>query len=311
MTSSPKKGAEAAGSAHVSATTGGAAAAVADVPEIATALDHGAVVIAAITSCTNTSNPSVMIGAGLVAKKAVERGLKRQPWVKTSLAPGSKVVTEYLQQVGPADVPRRARLQSGRIRLHDVHRQQRSAARGRVGRGRVAEPGGRVGVERQSKFRRPHPAAGPRQLSRFAAAGRRVRAGRADDDRSDDRANRHRHERRPGLSARAVADRARDSGNDAGVGDLRHVPRRSTPTCSPATIAGGSCRVPGGDRFAWDNDSTYIRNPPFFEHLTMETVPLQRHRRRARARAARRQHHDRSHLAGRLDQEGQPRRGNT
>jgi aconitate hydratase len=63
-------------------------------------LDHGAVVIAAITSCTNTSNPSVMIGAGLVAKKAVERGLKRQPWVKSSLAPGSKVVTEYLNAAG-------------------------------------------------------------------------------------------------------------------------------------------------------------------------------------------------------------------
>ena len=61
-------------------------------------LGHGSVVIAAITSCTNTSNPSVMIGAGLVAKKAVERGLKRQPWVKTSLAPGSKVVSEYLEK---------------------------------------------------------------------------------------------------------------------------------------------------------------------------------------------------------------------
>ena len=62
--------------------------------------DHGAVVVAAITSCTNTSNPSVMIGAGLLAKKAVERGLTRQPWVKTSLAPGSKVVTDYLDRAG-------------------------------------------------------------------------------------------------------------------------------------------------------------------------------------------------------------------
>ena len=59
-------------------------------------LDHGSVVIAAITSCTNTSNPSVMVGAGLLAKKAVERGLRVHPWVKTSLAPGSKVVTDYL-----------------------------------------------------------------------------------------------------------------------------------------------------------------------------------------------------------------------
>jgi aconitate hydratase len=63
-------------------------------------LRDGSVVIAAITSCTNTSNPSVMIGAGLVARKAVERGLVRRPWVKTSLAPGSKVVTEYLTEAG-------------------------------------------------------------------------------------------------------------------------------------------------------------------------------------------------------------------
>ena len=63
-------------------------------------LEHGAVVIAAITSCTNTSNPAVMVGAGLLAKKAVERGLTRKPWVKSSLAPGSKVVTEYYERAG-------------------------------------------------------------------------------------------------------------------------------------------------------------------------------------------------------------------
>ncbi|HEY6320691.1 MAG TPA: aconitate hydratase [Thermoanaerobaculia bacterium] len=63
-------------------------------------LHHGSVVIAAITSCTNTSNPSVMVAAGLLAKKAVERGLATRPWVKTSLAPGSKVVTEYLREAG-------------------------------------------------------------------------------------------------------------------------------------------------------------------------------------------------------------------
>ncbi len=63
-------------------------------------LAHGSVVISAITSCTNTSNPSVMVGAGLLAKKAVERGLKSKPWVKTSLAPGSKVVTDYLKETG-------------------------------------------------------------------------------------------------------------------------------------------------------------------------------------------------------------------
>src|SRR5207247_2552712 len=92
MASSSRKGAEAAGSSHVSAVSGpSGGVAVADVAEVTTALDHGAVVIAAITSCTNTSNPSVMIAAGLLARNAVARGLRRQPWVKTSLAPGSKV----------------------------------------------------------------------------------------------------------------------------------------------------------------------------------------------------------------------------
>jgi aconitate hydratase len=91
----PPKGTRTAAAATVTPT---AAVAVADVePGV---LDHGSVVIAAITSCTNTSNPSVMIGAGLLAKKAVELGLSRKPWVKSSLAPGSKVVTEYLDYAG-------------------------------------------------------------------------------------------------------------------------------------------------------------------------------------------------------------------
>ena len=63
-------------------------------------LADGSVVIAAITSCTNTSNPSLMLGAGLLAKKAVERGLTSKPWVKTSFAPGSKVVTDYIEKAG-------------------------------------------------------------------------------------------------------------------------------------------------------------------------------------------------------------------
>src|SRR5262249_40595166 len=77
------------GVARATAAAGQPGVAVAD-PALEE-IDHGAVVIAAITSCTNTSNPSVMIGAGLLAKKAIERGLTRRPWVKSSLAPGSKV----------------------------------------------------------------------------------------------------------------------------------------------------------------------------------------------------------------------------
>jgi len=88
------KGVKTPAGGGTAAAPGGAAVAS------ATQLEHGSVVIAAITSCTNTSNPSVMIGAGLVAKKAVELGLKSKPWVKTSLAPGSKVVSDYLTKAG-------------------------------------------------------------------------------------------------------------------------------------------------------------------------------------------------------------------
>jgi aconitate hydratase len=104
MLAAPKKGAPKSGAAPAAAGTATATqsggVAVAELPAFASEIDHGAVVVAAITSCTNTSNPSVMIGAGLLAKKAVERGLTRKPWVKTSLAPGSQVVTAYLEKAG-------------------------------------------------------------------------------------------------------------------------------------------------------------------------------------------------------------------
>ena len=86
--------------AQPAAAASAATAAVAETVPGMEELDHGAVVVAAITSCTNTSNPSVMIGAGLLARNAVKRGLKVKPWVKTSLAPGSLIVTEYYKASG-------------------------------------------------------------------------------------------------------------------------------------------------------------------------------------------------------------------
>jgi len=94
------KGADPAAGATAVATADADGVSVRDPEGHEYQLRHGSVVIAAITSCTNTSNPSVMIGAGLVAKKAAALGLTRKPWVKTSLAPGSKVVTEYLDAAG-------------------------------------------------------------------------------------------------------------------------------------------------------------------------------------------------------------------
>ena len=89
---------------------------------------HGVVVIAAITSCTNTSNPSVMIGAGLLAKKASSAGLDVKPYVKTSLAPGSRVVTEYLDKAGLDPLLASTRFLYRWLWLHDLYRKQRPTA---------------------------------------------------------------------------------------------------------------------------------------------------------------------------------------
>ena len=93
-------------------------------------LVDGSIVIAAITSCTNTSNPYVMMAAGLLAKKAVEKGLRTPPWVKTSLAPGSRVVTDYYTRAGLAGVPGCAAVPGGGLWMHDVHWELGSAAYG-------------------------------------------------------------------------------------------------------------------------------------------------------------------------------------
>ena len=273
MASLSRKGAEAAGSAHGSAATGGAAAAVADVPSIGTALEHGSVVIAAITSCTNTSNPSVMIGAGLLAKKAVERGLTRQPWVKTSLAPGSKVVTEYLNKAGltsyldalgfnlvgygcttcignsgplPDEV-------SGEVEArHLVVASVLSGNRNFEGR-----------IQQQV---RANYLASPPLVVAYALAGR-ITIDLTTEPLGTDRNGvpvylrelwpTEREIQETMLSA-VTSTMFREQYADVFSGDERWK----------------SLQVPGGDRFAWDPGSTYIRNPPFFEHITMDTVPI-------------------------------------
>jgi len=273
MASSSRKGAEAAGSAHGSAATGGAAAAVADVPSIGTALEHGSVVIAAITSCTNTSNPSVMIGAGLLAKKAVERGLTRQPWVKTSLAPGSKVVTEYLNKAGltsyldalgfnlvgygcttcignsgplPDEV-------SGEVEArHLVVASVLSGNRNFEGR-----------IQQQV---RANYLASPPLVVAYALAGR-ITIDLTTEPLGTDKNGvpvylrelwpTEREIQETMLSA-VTSTMFREQYADVFSGDERWR----------------SLQVPGGDRFAWDPGSTYIRNPPFFEHITMDTVPI-------------------------------------
>ena len=124
-------------------------------------LKDGAVLIAAITSCTNTSNPSVMLAAGLLARKARARGLTSKPWVKTSLAPGSRVVTDYFAQGRRAGGPGGDRLRSGRLRMYHLHRRGHAgAARERHQPRRIEDMPAAGGVEAIRSHRRPPPGHG-------------------------------------------------------------------------------------------------------------------------------------------------------
>jgi aconitate hydratase len=236
------------------------------------ALDHGAVVVAAITSCTNTSNPSVLVAAGLVAKKAVERGLTRKPWVKTSLAPGSKVVSEYLEKAGLA-----ASLDAIGFNLvgygcttcignsgplpDDVAEQ--IEARGLV----VASvlSGNRNFEGRVQPLVRANYLASPPLVVAYALAGT-MNLDLTTEPLGTDRTGAPVYLKDIWPAEREIQACIAGSitpelyrGVYAGVfeGDARW--KAITP--------------PDGDRFAWDDASTYVRNPPYFDGLTLEPPP--------------------------------------
>ena len=249
---------------------------------------HGDVLIAAITSCTNTSNPSVMLAAGLLAKKAVERGLTVSPRVKTSLAPGSRVVTEYLQPDRPAAVPRPARLQPRRLRLHDLHRQL-GPARRRASRrpSRKNDLVDAAVLSGQPQLRGAHPPEHQGELPDEPAARRRLRARRPRRHRPDAASRSGTGTRRqPGLPARHLAD--------AGGGRSRRCSRRvdaATYRRLYADLAAANPALDGDSRrrpatvYEWDPASTYIQEPPFFEGFGLPLAARDRHR-GARARSA-------------------------
>jgi aconitate hydratase len=238
----------------------------------ATMLQHGSVVIAAITSCTNTSNPSVMIGAGLLAKKAVEKGLQRKPWVKTSLAPGSKVVTDYLQKAGLM-----AYLDQLGFNL--------------VGYGCTTCIGNSGPLPEEI-------AAEVREHGLVVASvlsGNRNFEGRIQQDvRANYLAS------PPLVVAYALAgtmnlDLTTDSlgkgadGKDVYLKDIWPTSLEVQQTLLTAVTAESFRRqysqvfegdtrwrdlpVPTGARFQWESNSTYIRRPPFLENLTREPAP--------------------------------------
>jgi aconitate hydratase len=283
-TTSAKKGAEAGGSAHVSATSGAAAAmtneggvAVADLPAAtphAHLIDNGAVVIAAITSCTNTSNPSVMIGAGLVAKKAIERGLAVKPWVKTSLAPGSKVVTEYLQTAGLDKY-----LDQLGFNLVGYGCTTCIGNSGPLPEEVAAEvearnlvvvsvlSGNRNFEGRIQQLVRANYLASPPLVVAYALAGR-MTLDLTTEPLGVDRSGAPVYLREIWPTEREIQETM-----------LRAVTSDMFAKTYGDVFSGDerwkTLSVPTGDRFTWDDGSTYIRNPPFFDGITLQTTPLQ------------------------------------
>jgi len=229
-------------------------------------LADGSVVIAAITSCTNTSNPSLMLGAGLLAKKAVERGLSSKPWVKTSFAPGSKVVTDYLEKAGLWPYLEK-------LRFHLVGYGCTTCI-GNSGPlpeaiGKAIKDNNLVAVSVLSGNRnfegrinalcRANYLASPPLVVAYALAGR-MDIDIVNESLGNDKSGKPVYLRDIWPTPQEVETTMRDSVTtemfrkeyaDVFTGDERW---RALP-------------IPEGDLYAWDEKSTYIKNPPYFEGM--------------------------------------------
>ncbi len=238
-----------------------------------TALDHGHVVIAAITSCTNTSNPSVMIGAGILARNALARGLQSKPWVKTSLAPGSKVVSEYLDRAGLTESLEGLGFNlvgygcTTCIGNSGPLPDEVSAA---VGTGDLAVVSvlsgnrnfeGRINPDVKMNY-----LASPPLVVAYAIAGT-MDVDLASEPLGQDGDGKDvylrdiwpsEHEVARTIERAIHSDMFRKSYGEVYAGDERW----------------NGLDVPKGDRFAWDEDSTYVRLPPFFEDMPARPEPL-------------------------------------
>jgi aconitate hydratase len=235
-------------------------------------LAHGSVVVAAITSCTNTSNPSVMIGAGLLARNAVKRGLKVKPWVKTSLAPGSLVVTEYLRASGLLEYLAELGFNivgygcttcignSGPLPepVSSIVREKNLLVASVLSGNRNFE--GRI----QSQVRANYLASPPLVVA-YALAGK-MQVDLTSEPIGKDAAGDAVYLRDIWPSEREIQETM--------LGSVKSEMFRS----NYAEVFNGDERwrslpVPKGQQFEWADDSTYIRNPPFFEGLTREPIP--------------------------------------
>jgi aconitate hydratase len=236
-------------------------------------LADGSVVIAAITSCTNTSNPSLMLGAGLLAKKAVERGLSTKPWVKTSFAPGSKVVTDYIEKAGLWPY-----LESLRFHLVGYGCTTCIGNSGPLSDtiGRAIKENNLVAVAVLSGNRNFEGRINPLCRANYLASPPLVvayaLAGRMDFDIINEPLG-HDKSGRPvflrelwptpqeieaAVRGSVSSDMFRREYADVFTGDAKW---RALP-------------IPEGDIYAWDSQSTYIKNPPYFENMSLKPAPL-------------------------------------
>jgi aconitate hydratase len=239
-----------------------------------TALDHGHVVIAAITSCTNTSNPSVMLGAGLLARNAVAKGLKSKPWVKTSLAPGSKVVTEYYERanlIEPLEALGFNLVGYGCTTCIGNSGPLPPEVSGAVGDADLAVcsvlSGNRNFEGRINPDVKMNYLASPPLVVAYALAGT-MDIDLLNDPLGEDVDGEPVFLRDIWPSAREVAQTI----EQAVQSDMF---RRSYDSVYAGDERWRTLPVPTGDRFAWEESSTYVRNPPYFRDLPREPEPIQ------------------------------------
>jgi aconitate hydratase len=236
-------------------------------------LDHGHVVIAAITSCTNTSNPSVMVGAGILARNALERGLHRKPWVKTSLAPGSKVVTEYLDRAGLTEPLEQLGFNlvgygcttcignSGPLaqEISDAVDDGDLAVVSVLSGNRNFE--GRINQDVKMNY-----LASPPLCVAYALAGT------MDIDLLHDPLGQDEHGE--DVFLRDVWPSEQEIAETVGEAVRADMFRKSYGEVFAGDERWNGLDVPEGERFEWDERSTYVRQPPYFQQMPAEPEPV-------------------------------------
>ncbi|MGE5597406.1 MAG: aconitate hydratase, partial [Hyphomicrobiales bacterium] len=237
-------------------------------------LEQGSVVIAAITSCTNTSNPEVMLGAGLLAKKAVERGLKVKPWVKTSLAPGSKVVSDYFREAGVQPYLDALGFQlvgygcttcignSGPVAepiSNTIHEHDLVAAAVLSGNRNFE---GRINPDVRANY-----LASPPLVVAYALAGT------MDIDFSKEPVGLDR-DGQP-VFLRDIWPTQQEIQEAIRTSIRSEMFQKEYGRVFDGDDNWRSLDVPSGDLYAWDPSSTYVKNPPYFEDMPAQPAPVQ------------------------------------